>query len=426
MTGTPSGDLRAGVLFLEQGRHDLAEQALRRQLAQTPDNGLALALLALALTELGRKDEAERAANDAVSHAPETAFSHYALARALAARERYDAAATAALEAVRLDPEDPRGFAMLAAIRHDQRRYRDAVTQADLALAIDPEHTAALNVRGLALTQLGEMDAAHGAFEGVLRRDPENAYAIASRAMTQLHEGRYKEAQAGFRESLRLDPTNEMARYGLVEALKARSPIYAALLRFLLWSSRLPGRQRLFLFLGFFLFTRALRTIQQTQPALAPLVFAILVGYTLFVWLTFAGPPLFNLLLRADPFGRHALSDEQRMETNAIGPLVAIGLPAAVIAMVTQAGPAVILAVVTLGAVIPVALTFGAEPGKYRVFLAIYSVAVLVVGAAAFWFSAFGGPRSTDTAAGLFVLALLLVILSTWLSVPGAFRNRPR
>jgi tetratricopeptide (TPR) repeat protein len=421
-----TGELQRGAVLLDQGRADLAEQALRRHLATTPGDSLGLALLALALLGLERKDAALKAAQDAVASGPDQSMAHYALARSLLEGDKHAAAAAAAEEVIRLDPDDPRGHAMLAAVRFGQRRYDDTLKAAEASLSLDPENPMALSIRGLALAQMGRKGEAKGAFADALRKDPENPYAIASQGLGDLHAGRMREALDGFREALRIDPGNEFARAGLVEALKARNPIYAALLRFFLWTSRLSGRGQLLLYGGLFLFSRSLRTLLREQPELAPIIFPAFGLYVGFVWLTYAAVPLFNLLLRFDALGRHALSDEQRAASNAIAPLVVVGLPAAVVALTTQATPAIYLAVVSLGLVIPISLAFVAEREWVRASFALYSFVTLGVGLAAVAMATGLLSVSETAATTAFFVAAGLIVLSTWLSVPMALSRRRR
>jgi tetratricopeptide (TPR) repeat protein len=424
--GPTSGELQRGAVLLDQGRADLAEQALRRHLATSPGDALGLALLALALLGLERKDAALQAAQDSVASDPDEPMAHYSLARSLLENDKYTPAAAAAEEVIRLEPEHPRGYAILAAVRFGQRRFDDCLKAAEASLALEPENPMALSIRGLALTQLGRQGEARQTFNDALRQDPENPFAIASQGFTDLHAGRMREALDGFRDALRIDPGNDFARIGLVEALKARSPLYAALLRFFLWTSRLSGRGQLLLYGGLFLFNRSLRGILRAQPELAPIVLPAFGLYVGFIWLTYAAVPMFNLLLRFDSLGRHALSEEQRAGANAIAPFVVVGLPAAVAALITQATPAIYLAVVSLGLVIPVSLVFAAERAWARAAFALYSFVTLGVGLAAVVIAAGILPTSEAAASNAFYLAVGLIVVSTWLSVPMAASRRRR
>jgi tetratricopeptide (TPR) repeat protein len=404
-----------GALLLDQGRHDLAERELREHLAMNPDDGIAHALLALALVDLERLPEADREAQAAIALVPEEPFAHYARARVLMSRRAFGEAVAAARETIRLEPDHPRGHAALAGAHLGLRRWRDAVDATDAGLTLAPEHETLLTIRGLAQTQLGQRGASQASFEGALRRDPSNSYAHASRGLGLLHEGRMSDALEAFRESLRLDPANEMARSGLVEALKARNVVYAALLQATLYVGRLSGRATAVLFIGFFVVQRVLRGLAVTQPELRPIVVPLLVLYLVVVWFTYAADPLFNLLLRLDPLGRHALSPDQRLESTLVGPLVAVGIPAAVLAALTGGALSIVVAALCLGLVVPLASAFACDDGWPRTVMGLVTILVAFVGAVGIYMAI---TARTDVAFGMAVLCVALVGISSWLALP--------
>ncbi len=404
-----------GALLLDQGRHDLAEKELREHLSAAPDDAIGHALLSLALVELERFPEAEAEAKAAISLDPGEGFAHYARARVMLARRAYKDAVAAAQETVRLDPDEPRGYQVLAGAYLGLRQWQQAVDTTDAGLAIAPEHETLLTIRGLALRQLGRGTESQQAFEGALRRDPENAFAHASRGLGLLHEGRMPEALDAYREALRLDPTNEMARWGLVETLKARNPLYAWLLRSMLFLGQLGGRSSILLYIGFFAIQRVGRELVRRDPSLLPIFLPLVGAYLLFVWLTFAAGPLFNLILRLDSLGRHALSEEQRLESNIVGPLVAVGAPAALIAIVTGAPLPATIAVTALGLVVPIAATFACDAGWPRTVMGLVTIGVGLLGALGIANALMGRTE------GAFIFAIfcyVAVALSTWISMP--------
>ena len=415
MTEAAEGRRTRGALLLDQGRHDLAEKELREHLSGAPDDAIGHALLSLALVELERFPEAEAEAKAAISLDPGESFTHYARSRVMLARRAYKDAVEAAQETVRLDPDEPRGYQVLAGAYLGLRQWQQAVDTTDAGLAIAPEHETLLTIRGLALRQLGRGTESQDAFEGALRRDPGNSFAHASRGLGLLHEGRMTEALEAYREALRLDPTNEMARSGLVEALKARNPLYAWLLRSMLFLGRLSGRASFVLYIGFFLIQRTGRELVRRDPSLLPLFIPLVGVYLLFVWLTFAAAPLFNLILRLDSLGRHALSEEQRIESNIVGPLVAVGAPAALIAIVTGAPLPATIAITALGLVVPIASTFNCDAGWPRTVMALVTIVVGLLGALGIAFALTG---RTDLAFIFGLACYAAVALSTWIAIP--------
>ena len=73
-----------------------------------------------------------------------------------------------------------------------------------------------------------------------LAQDPEDARTHLNLGWSKLSAGQPREAADHYLEALRLDPASDTARAGLVEALKARNPIYRVFLWWFLWLARLP------------------------------------------------------------------------------------------------------------------------------------------------------------------------------------------
>jgi tetratricopeptide (TPR) repeat protein len=320
--------LRAELL-LRQGRHNDAERELAQILANDPRHAVAHALMAQAMLGQLRLNDAEYAAREAVSTAPDEPFAHYTVAAVLTERRRYSEAVSAIQQAIALDTNSPDQFALLAQIRTEQREWSAALKGADLGLAIDPEHAACVNLRAIALTHLGRRDDAASAVAGALQRDPDNAVTHANQGWTCLHQNDPKRALEHFREALRLEPGNEWARAGIVEAMKARNPIYRAMLAYFLWMSRLSGRTQTAIIFGGWFGQRMLRGAARENPELGPYVWPIIIAYAIFVWMTWLAHPLFNLLLRLSKYGRHALSREQTITSNWILALLLIAIASA-------------------------------------------------------------------------------------------------
>ena len=330
-----SRHLEHALHLMRQDRGPEAIREFRAVLAEDPDHVAAHACLAILHSEREEYREADDHARQAVTLAPEEPFAHYALAKACFERNRFDEARAAIDEAIRLDPDDAKSYAILAAIHLATGQWRQAVAAADAGLALDPEHSGCTTARSHGLLQLGEHDAAASTIEEALRRSPDAPDAHATRGWTLLHAGEPKKAVEHFREALRLDPTSEYARRGIVEALKARNPVYRLLLGYFLWMGRLSPRLRWGLVVGGFFAARMLAAARPADPAQARMIGIALAVYTGFALLTWVGGAVFNLLLLLDPLGRHALDRDQRHGAILFGALVAAALLAVVAAMVT-------------------------------------------------------------------------------------------
>ncbi|HYR12222.1 MAG TPA: tetratricopeptide repeat protein [Longimicrobium sp.] len=401
-----------GWLLAQQGRAELAERELRLALAEDPYDADTHALLALVLAEQEpRRAEALEEAHAAVGLAPDDPFPHYAEARVHLEAERWDDARRAAEQAIRIDSDDAGHYVVLSAAHLGRRRWREALDAADEALALDPTHTGAANLRATALVHMGRRDEAGAALQGALARDPENSHTHANQGWALLHRGDRKAALEHFREALRLDPESEWAREGLVEALKARNPLYAGMLRYFLWMNRLPGRTRWLIVLGGWFGYRIVRGAAESNPGLAPWLAPLMIAYVAFVLLSWTAPQIFNAVLLASRDGRYVLSPEQRRSGAwmAAGVAAAVGLTVA--ALATGAGWLETGAILFAAMLIPLAATFHGPRGRPTRVMSIVSAVLYLVAAASLVLSVQG---NNDTAGALSGIVLLGVVAVSW------------
>lgn len=410
---------RAQILF-QQHRPDQAEESLRRALGEEPHSAYAHSLLALALAAQKKYAEAEAEAGQAIGLAPDYDFAHYARASVLEDRNKLAEAEAAIRQAVALDPSDADYHAMLAGILLQREDKEGALAAAEEALRFDPEHIGANNLRAMALTQLGRREEAGLSIEGTLVQNPDNALTHANRAWTLLHQGKHKEALPHFREALRLDPTNEWARAGCVEALKAGNPLYALMLRYFLWTSRLSSNARWGLLIGLWFGNRVLHGMAKTHPEWAPWIMPITALYLTFVLTTWLAHPLFNLVLRLSSYGRHLLSDDQRRQAHAVGVALAMALCWLIWWLFVERESDVLLAAgICAGMALPLASVFSCPEGWPRTVMTIFAsiltlLCLLFMGL--FGLGLFMGRNGLIAAADkVSVLLIIGIVGSTWL-----------
>ncbi len=370
---------RAQVL-LEQSRYDLAETELRRALADEPSDPYAHALLAQCLAELDKLGPATAEAREAIRLAPDAPMCHFVLAQVLLQRDRIDEADVALAEAIRLDPEDANFYSLQASIRYHQRGWVETLQAARQGLAIDPENVGCTNLEAMALVQLGRKDEAGRTIATALAREPENAISHANMGWTLLRKGQHRQAMEHFRESLRLEPNNEWARHGIVEALKARNPIYRWMLAYFFWMSTLSSRAQWGVLIGLYFVNRFVSGLSRTNPELRPVLLPLMILYIAFAFLTWNAAPLFNLLLRLNRFGRLALSRQQIIASNLLGvcllgAFACLGAWAATRQAEWVEG-AIVLALLTM----PISATFNCSAGWPRVVMIVYTSLMAALG----------------------------------------------
>lgn len=329
--------LQRAQLLMQQGRLELAEKELGRLLGAEPENAPAHALLAYVLLERGEPAAALAQARSAVGHDPDLPFAHHALAVVLLHGGEPESATQSAHAAIRLDPDDADHYALFAQIAAAQKRWQAMLGAADAGLERDAAHVDCLNLRAMALVRLGRSAEADASLEASLGRDPHNPHTHQAQGWALLHKGDGKAAVEHFREALRLDPELDHARAGLVEALKARNPLYRVLLRWFLWLERFTaGKQRQILvgaWLVVFVGRRVLASIGESGAA-----FWVGAAWLGVVLLTACLSPFFDLLLLLHPLGRHALPAHKRLDALCLGGALVLLLALAV-ASVCEAAP---------------------------------------------------------------------------------------
>ena len=314
-----SGNRQRGWAALAHGRFDLAEKEFRLVLAEEPNDAHCHAGLAFCLCEQEKFDESEREAKLAIGLDPETDFNHYVLARVLCDRNYFKEARLAADEAIRLNSDDANNREILAIIFSRQRKWAECLTAANDGLALDPDHESCLNLRAIALTHLDRKGEASAAISGALERSPESSLTHTNQGWALLHRNDPKAALEHFREALRLKPGNEWAREGLLTALKASNPFYRGVLVFFLFMQRKGTIARWVIIIGILVGQQFMFHISSGDTPLAWTAFILAILATAFVMLTWLANPLMNLIMRFHPHGRHALTQEQRLQSTLIG-----------------------------------------------------------------------------------------------------------
>jgi len=377
-----STHLARARLLLAQSRPADAEQEAGLALVAQPDDVEALALLALSRIEQRKSPAALEAVRAAIGLAPDSGYLHYIHALVLHRSDRDDEARAAAAEAMRLDPGDEDHFALLASIELARRQWPAALEASEHALALNPEHVGAANLRAMALVRLGRKEEATATVDYALHRAPENAFSHANQGWNSLHRNDPKKAQEHFREALRLDPSLDYAREGMLEALKARNPVYRAMLAYFLWMGRLAARMQWVFIIGIFFGGRLIRGFAAAAPDYNWLWWPLLGLFYAFIYLTWTAQPMFNLLLRFNRFGRHVLSPDQRVASNWFGAAFGAALVSLAWWLVRDAEPAFYGLVVFAILSICLAATFG-RSGRNRTILAASTGTLAAFAAAA-------------------------------------------
>ena len=357
--------LRA-LQLMQIDRHEAAEKELRQVLLADPNLAFAHSLLASCMLERKDFDGAQAEAQAAIGLEPDHPFAHYMLARVWKARGYADRAAQAVDEAIRLGPTDADFRAFRAVLYFEASQWQAALAAAEAGLKFDPEHGECNNLRAMALVKLGRKAEAGLTIDAALAREPENSWTHANKGWTLLESRQVAPALEHFREALRLEPTNDYARAGLVEALTARNPIYGFFLRYTLWMAKLPPKAQWGVMLGGYIGNNWLSAFGRNNPEFTPYVMPITYAYLAFVLFTWLAQPIFNLLLRAHPIGRHAIAPSDRLETNFFAGIILLAVTLFGLSWLPAFDGAGYVGIVTILLAVPLHVTFLCSAGWPR------------------------------------------------------------
>ena len=397
------------LALIRSRRFDEAEKELNQLLAQVPEFPRAHSIMALIQMEREAQKLALEHAQQAIALAPDDPYSHYVHGMVLFHQEKVRQAEGAVREAITIDPTDASYFGLLSRIKAARNDWPACLEAANQGLVLDPENDECTNMRAMAQVKLGQGNQSFHTLNEALRNDPENALTHANLGWTALETQQHQEAMEHFREALRLDPNLEWARRGILEALKARNVLYRTMLRYFFAMTRMNPRTQWMVILGGWFGFRLVRGVAATSPVLSLILLPLTILYIGFVYLSWTARPLFNLLLRLDPFGRLVLSEEETKVSNMVGGLLLLSVLALVIGSQTDMAAGVMTAILSAVMVIPVAGTFNKE-GRGRLILGFYTIglAVVALGAIGLLIS---GSESAFSLLGIFGIGIFVFSL---------------
>ncbi len=318
------------ILLIRRKRYALAEEQLRRALAEAPDDARVHTCMALCMCDLERLLEAVEHARTAVELAPDDAWAYFALARALGLQDEDKEAEAVLNEAIRIEPEHRANLSLLAALKYDADQWEDALKLADRALAIDPDDAASMRLRADCLTRLGHVGPAESLLQDALRIDAENARTHAKLGRNCLQQEDRVRAMGHFREALRIDPHEESARLGILDTLKAANPVFRLCLRGFFWSQTFSSNHRFWLFQGLMVLLIAIVLVAWRGPLPASVSLPVIFGCSVFLMLFLYAKPLSDVTLRWHPLGRLALTRDERLAANFTSGCLLVLVPSAV------------------------------------------------------------------------------------------------
>ena len=386
-----NNNLERGQFFFNKGRYPEAEHEFQKVLSEDPNHAFALALLALVYLETDRKADALPLAQMAVGQAPWSPFIFYVLARVQFFNKQINEALETVKQGRSIDPEDPDFFQLEAQIYFHQSKWEEALAAAVAGMELDPENVSLINLRAQSLVKLNRKTEASQTLDYALQKAPENSYSHANKGWVSIEKDNYDEAVASFKEALRLDASNEYAKHGLKEAIKGKNVLYRVVLKYFLWMSKMAEKGQWAVVIGAYIAYRFVLKIAETYPAIAPLLYPLIVFYVIFAFSTWIARPISNLFLRLHPLGKFALTDDEVTASNFAGILAVSAIGFLTAYYFTNSDLFLLVGIFCGLMLIPVGGVFGVPKGsKARRNLTIYTAILAAVGIGFIAFPALG------------------------------------
>jgi len=415
-------------LLRERGRHEEAVSALLSHLAGNPQDPLAYMELALNRMEIdGQLRQALEDARTASGLLPDVSYTIALQSRILSQLERHGEALTLAESAVAMDPGEAGSWIAKSIALIGLSRWKDAEEASRTALSLDSDNEAASNLLAHTLRMQNRLDASEEESRRRLERNPENAFSFANAGWASLQRGDVKGAENHFKEALRIDPNMAYAKDGLKQSYRARSAFFRLYLKWAFLLQRFSEKNRVLVIIGLVFGFRILRNLAASVHPL--LVIPVVVIYYIFVFGSFISGALANFFLLRDPVARLSLEPSEKVEGAVMGVLFLGGLLCFAGGFASGVHALGVAGAAMMVAALPFSMTATNPSVTGKWIFSFITVAILLCGGIITQdIAAHPGRELFVDRAGQFMMpAVLLAVISTWLSmVPALRKAKPR
>jgi tetratricopeptide (TPR) repeat protein len=410
------------LLFVKQGRYREAESYLRQVIQNDPQDPQGFFFLATCLMhDPKNRSEALSMIDQALRLRPNRAFYHAQRANILVLLGRTKEAMREVEQARMLAPNSADSYVAESVVMLVSGNPQAAERAARQALALDAENEAAGDTLADALRMQGKLDESDAQILGLLARNPENPWTHSSAGMLALQKGDGRAAERHFLAALRIDPEHSEAREGLLHAFRARSPFYGAYLKYTFTMERLGRGRRGFVVIGLLLLMQLANITFVGR--LAPIGFALVAAYCLFVLWIWVARGVGNLFLLFDQFARHALGAGEKKEAVAVGGGVIVGLTLFAAGLLLKQISLIFLGLTFVSSVFPLSLVFTNRSRTGRMVFGLVGALVYFGGVGSFLLLSLPIGQARDFATSLFVCTMILALISTWIGNIPALRR---
>ncbi len=201
-----------GVLYYNQGKHELALKDYTRALEIDPNDLVTLKNTIIVLGDLNRFEEAGEFLARYLRHNPNDVWAIHERGRVKAESGRYEQAIADYDLSLSLDDSYKWAYLNKGSALINMERYEEALDPLNKAITLDPYNTRALHERGRAFSLMNRYAEALEDYDRVIALDPQHKWAYANKAYALRELERFSESEAIFRTVLELDPGYVWAR----------------------------------------------------------------------------------------------------------------------------------------------------------------------------------------------------------------------
>lgn len=282
-----------------RGLHDLAIDELKRQLAMTPADAMAHALLASCLLAKGRVHAAEYEVAEALRLDPGSTFASLTLARVLTLRNRWSEALRLCSEVLAADPTDVDAHLLRAEVSLLTGDRPQALSSLRAAMALQPDDISVMRSVADYYLRVGDLAQAEHFARAVLAQHAEDADGHLLMARVCLLRDEVDLAEQHAVTAIAADPDSHEALGALADVKTRRSPLLGMWWRWNAWMQRFGVRGMVSVLVGAFIVFNLTALVAEdlgyrSASAVIHLLWFVLAVYS---WVAI---PLYQRRLRAE------------------------------------------------------------------------------------------------------------------------------
>ncbi|TXF89822.1 tetratricopeptide repeat protein [Neolewinella aurantiaca] len=363
-------------LLQSQARWPESKTLLETYLADHPDEPIAQLYYVNTLSNMGEKERARELVGPLLSEHPDNPM----VLRLAAIIELNDGkpkiAEQFAGQLMEMDAEDDDAYTLMAKAKLDQRNYDAALHYVDEALAVNPQNTEALNMKIYIGGFLGKTDTDDTISEA-LHINPEDSSTIANHGYQLLRNGKVDEALERLKYALSLNPTDQLARFAMLEALKARFWPYRMYFKYQEAMSKLSGGASFGIMIGLWFGVNFLNRQAVSNPEYAPYIMPLVYIMVFLFLLTWIIDPLMNFYLLTNKYGRLLLDKDDKLMASLVGGSLGLALLSGIAWLATGFSTFQLFAAAFVMLTIPLGSFLRPKRKQPRLLLTIYTAALV-------------------------------------------------